>query len=74
MNGYDQATNSILEPNAYTLFLILILLILGTGRNIEEHLSYLSNVSNSSLNAIKMMRTGIDELHTTVIAYNKTPN
>jgi hypothetical protein len=56
-----------LETNAYTLFLIFILLVLGTNKDFDERLSYVSNVIKSSHNAIKMMRTGMSEFHASVL-------
>ncbi|MBM7855192.1 hypothetical protein JOC37_001577 [Desulfohalotomaculum tongense] len=72
MNFYDQKDDSILEPNAYTLFLILILLVLSTNREFEERLSYVSSVIKSGHNAVKMMRAGMNEFHSSMRNNNYT--
>ncbi|MTI82100.1 MAG: hypothetical protein FH758_14765 [Firmicutes bacterium] len=67
----NQEDSGILEPNAFTLFLILILLVLGTGRDFEERLVQLSNVMRASHNAVKMMRAGMNEVHTSMAPNNE---
>lgn len=68
MNIYDETEDRrLLEPNAYTLFLILILLILGTNSDFEERLSHISSVIRASHNAVKMMRAGINEFHSSMV-------
>ncbi|WP_031516436.1 hypothetical protein [Desulfofalx alkaliphila] len=64
MHYYTTEQQAQLQPNAYTLFLILILLMLGTNRDFESRLHYVTNLLSGSLNAVKMMRAGINEFHT----------
>lgn len=68
--GKDFKQNA-LEPNAYTLFLVFILLVLGTNKDFDERLSYVSNVIKSSHNAIRMMRVGMSEFHASVLNEKK---
>lgn len=72
MNYHSNQSGAPLEPNAYTLFLIFILLILGTNRDFETKLYQLSNVLSGSLSAVKMMRAGVNEFHAS-IAKNNDP-
>ncbi|MEG6617155.1 hypothetical protein V6C27_12125 [Peptococcaceae bacterium 1198_IL3148] len=66
-DGYQQNQ---LEPNAYTLFLIFILLVLGTNRDFDDRLGYITNVLKASHNAVRMMRSGMNEFHASVLNDN----
>ncbi len=62
-----------LEPNAFTLFLILILLIMGSGSyQIEERLSHFSKMIRASHNAVKMMRAGMNEFRSSMMPPNSS--
>lgn len=50
-----------LEPNAYTLFLIFILLVLGTNNDFDERINRFSNILKTGHNAVKIMRSGMNE-------------
>ena len=59
------------EPNAFTLFLILTLLIMGSGSyEIEERLSHFSKMIRASHNAVKMMRAGMNEFRSSMVPPN----
>lgn len=60
-NGIQQQS---LEPNAFTLFLIFILLVLATNNDFDERLKNFSNIIRAGHNAVKMMRSGMNEFQT----------
>ncbi len=70
MPNAKNGKGSILEPNAFTLFLILILLIMGSGYDLEGRLAHLSRMLRASSNAVKMMRAGMNEFRSSMVPPN----
>ncbi|HUW63821.1 MAG TPA: hypothetical protein VMW83_03845 [Spirochaetia bacterium] len=58
------------SQNPFTLFLILVLLVLGSpngGTHIDRHLDYMVNSLQAARNSIQTVRQGFQTFHATLI-------
>lgn len=55
--------NDVLEPyNPYTLFLILVLLLLASGRDCDQKLDFLGSLIQATQASVQSMRRGLETL------------
>ncbi|MGB9802902.1 hypothetical protein [Desulfofundulus sp.] len=53
-----------LQPNSpFTLFLILILLLLSTRPNVEQQLAHLSSLLQATRQSVQIFRSGMETFH-----------
>lgn len=54
----------------FTLFLILILLILGTDKQIEPHLENAKNFLLETKRSLESVRVGFENMHSNMMAFH----
>ncbi|GAB6182145.1 hypothetical protein JCM14036_34640 [Desulfotomaculum defluvii] len=67
----DQNQDRFLDAQSpYTLFLILILLILGTEKDLESHLDNARNLILETKRSIENIRGGYQTMHTSLMSFH----
>ncbi len=60
--------NQALQPNnPFTLFLILILLILSTRPNVEQQLAQLTSLLHATQQSVQIFRSGMETFHASLV-------
>jgi len=52
-----------IEANPFTLFLILILLVLSTDKHADEKLLFLKNFTDQTSHSLTAVRQGVETMH-----------
>ncbi|MBE3588257.1 MAG: hypothetical protein IMW93_06845 [Thermoanaerobacteraceae bacterium] len=61
------ADDEVLQPyNPFTLFLIFILLVLSSQPNVEEKLSMLNSLLQTTRQSVRTFRSGMHTLHASI--------
>ncbi|HHW43818.1 hypothetical protein GFC01_13350 [Desulfofundulus thermobenzoicus] len=61
------ADDEVLQPyNPFTLFLIFILLVLSSQPNVEEKLSMLNSLLQTTRQSVRTFRSGMRTLHASI--------